>query len=215
MKLAGEHVFDGPREQVWELMRDPEALASALPGTQSLTQVSANEYEGKMNVRVGPVAGTFTGRVTIADEVPPESYTLSVEGRGNPGFANGTGQVQLVDQGDGTTLMKYEGELQVGGRLASVGQRLIESVSKSMTRQGLESLNLALQARLTADTEGEEPVQKVAYVPPSETQFAAAVAKDLVAEIFSPAYQTTWMMVATAILAMMVGYWLGGRRRSD
>jgi carbon monoxide dehydrogenase subunit G len=215
MKLAGEHVFDGPREQVWELMRDPEALASALPGTQSLIQVSENEYEGKMNVRVGPVTGVFSGRVSISDEVPPESYTLSVEGRGNPGFANGTGQIQLVDQGDGTTLMKYEGELQVGGRLASVGQRLIESVSKSMTRQGLESLNLALQARLRADTESEEPLQEVAYVPPSETQFAAAVAKDLVAEIFSPAYQTTWMMVATAILAMLVGYWLGGRRRRD
>jgi carbon monoxide dehydrogenase subunit G len=215
MKLAGEHVFDGPREQVWELMRDPEALAGALPGTQSLIQVSENEYEGKMNVRVGPVAGTFTGRVTIADEVPPESYTLSVDGRGNPGFANGTGQVRLVDQGDGTTLMKYEGELQVGGRLASVGQRLMESVRKSMTRQGLESLNQALQARLTADTEGEEPVQKVEYVPPSETQFAAAVAKDLVAEIFSPAYQTARMTVAVAVFAMMVGYWLGGRRRSD
>jgi len=215
MKMAGEYLFDGPREQVWELVRDPEALAGALPGTQSLNQVSENEYEGQMNVRVGPVAGACTGRVFISDEVPPESYTLSVEGRGNPGFANGTGQVQLVDQGDGTTLMKYEGELQVGGRLASVGQRLIESVSKSMTRQGLESLNQALQVRMTAGTEDEESLQKVEYVPPSETQFAAAVAKDLVAEIFSPAYQTTWMMVAIAILALMVGYWLGERRRCD
>jgi len=211
MKLAGEYIFDGPREQVWELVRDPEALASALPGAQSLNQVSENEYEGQMNVRVGPVAGVFSGRVVISDEVPPESYTLSVEGRGNPGFANGTGQVQLVDQGDGTTLMKYEGELQVGGRLASVGQRLIESVSKSMTRQGLESLNQALQVRMMAGTEDEESLQKVEYVPPSETQFAAAVAKDLVAEIFSPAYQTAWMMVAIAVLAMMVGYWLGRR----
>ena len=134
MKLAGEHLFDGPRDQVWELMRDPEALAAALPGAQSLNQVSGSEYEGEMNVRVGPVAGLFAGRVVISDEVPPESYTLSVEGKGSPGFVNETGHVQLIDKGDGTTLMKYEGELQVGGRLASVGQRLIESVSKSLTR---------------------------------------------------------------------------------
>ena len=179
MKLAGEYTFDGPRDQVWELMRDPEALAAALPGAQSLNRVSGSEYEGEMNVRVGPVAGLFAGRVVISDEVPPESYTLSVEGKGSPGFANGTGHVQLIDQGDGTTLLKYEGEVQVGGRLASVGQRMIESVSKSLTRQGLESLNKALQARLAGGAEAE-PVE---YTPPSEIQFAAAVAKDLATEV--------------------------------
>jgi len=207
MKLAGEYVFDGPREEVWELMRDPEALAAALPGTQSLNQVSESEYEGKMDVRVGPVAGLFAGRVVISDEVPPESYTLSVEGKGSPGFANGTGHVQLIDREDGTTLVKYEGELQVGGRLASVGQRLIESVSKSLTRQGLESLNQALQARMVAETEGVE----VTYVPPSETQFVVAVAKDLATEIFSPEYQTMWTMVAVAVVALAVGFLLGRR----
>jgi carbon monoxide dehydrogenase subunit G len=207
MELKGEYVFGGPREEVWELVRDPQALAAALPGTQNLAQVSENEYEGKMNLRVGPVAGVFAGRVVISEEVPPESYTLSVEGKGSPGFANGTGRVQLIDQGDGTTLMKYEGDVQVGGRLASVGQRLIESVSKSMTHQGLESLNQALQARMTAEIVGEE----VVYAPPSEAQFATAVAKDLAVEIFSPAHRTTWMVVAIAAIAMAVGFWLGRR----
>jgi carbon monoxide dehydrogenase subunit G len=207
MELKGEYVFDGPREEVWELVRDPQALAAALPGTQNLAQVSENEYEGKMNLRVGPVAGIFAGRVVISEEVPPESYTLSVEGKGSPGFANGTGRVQLIDQGDGTTLMEYEGDVQVGGRLASVGQRLIESVSKSMTHQGLESLNQALQARMTAAVAGQE----VAYAPPSEAQFAAAVAKDLAVEIFSPAHRTSWMVVAITAMAMAVGFWLGRR----
>jgi carbon monoxide dehydrogenase subunit G len=209
MKLAGEYLFDGPCDQVWELIRDPEALAAALPGAQSLNQVSGGEYEGEMNVRIGPVSGLFAGRVAISDEAPPESCTLSVEGKGSPGFANGTGQVHLIDQGDGTTLMKYEGELQVGGRLASVGQRLIESVSKSLTRQALESLNNALQARMAGGAE-DEPV---VYTPPSETQFAAAVAKDLAAEIFSPEYQTMWTMVAVAVVAFTVGL-LFGRRGS-
>jgi carbon monoxide dehydrogenase subunit G len=227
MKLVGEHVFNGPREEVWELVRDPAVLATALPGTQDLNQVSENEYAGKMHVRVGPVSGVFAGRVVVADEVPPESYTLSVEGRGGPGFARGSGNVQLVDQGDGTTLMKYQGELQIGGRIASVGQRLIESVSKSMTRQGLEALNKALQARLSGEGTGvadEEDTAKVdagrtaerkpaEYKPPSETEFAAAVVKDvasdMAADIFSPENLNTWIAVTAAIIGVVVGFWLG------
>jgi len=82
LKVQGEYVFDGPREEVWELLRDPEVLATALPGTQSLTPVSENEYEGKMHVRVGPVVGVFSGRIIASNEAPPESYTLTVEGNG-------------------------------------------------------------------------------------------------------------------------------------
>ncbi|MDH7486131.1 MAG: carbon monoxide dehydrogenase subunit G [Anaerolineae bacterium] len=197
MKLQGEYVFDGPREDVWELVRDPEVLATALPGAQSLSQVSENEYEGTMNVRIGPVAGVFAGRVVVSDEVPPESYTLTVEGKGNPGWAKGSGQVRLVDQGDGTTLMKYEGEVQIGGRLASVGQRLIDSVSKSLIRQGLETLNQALQARIAAGCQGQE----VNYCPPSEAEFAAAVAKDMATQAFA---SSPWLWAVLAALVVIV-----------
>jgi len=220
MELAGEYVFDGPREDVWEMMRDPAVLATALPGTQSLDQVDENEYAGKMHVRVGPVAGVFSGRVLISDEVPPESYILSVEGRGGPGFGKGSGRVQLIDRGDGKTLMKYEGELQIGGKLASVGQRLIESVSKSLLRQGLESLNQALQTRLAGEGEGvvegrevEEEVEEIPYRPPSEAQFATAVVKDVAADIaaqvFSPENQAAWVAILVAVVAMAVGFWFG------
>jgi len=199
VKVAGEYVFNGPREEVWELVRDPEVLATALPGTQSLNQVSENEYEGEMHVRVGPVAGVFSGRVVASDEVPPESYTLTVEGKGGPGFAKGTGHVQLVDQGDGTTLMKYEGEVQIGGKVASVGQRLLDTASKSMLRQGLEALNKALEARV-AKSEGQEEVE---YKPPSETEFAAAVAKDMAGEVLSPS-RMIWIAVAVVIVVVIV-----------
>jgi len=211
MKLVGEYVFDGPREQVWELIRDPQVLASALPGTQSMNQVSETEYEGKMNLRVGPVAGVFSGKVVVSDETPPESCTLSVEGKGAPGFGKGTGRVQLIDQGDGTTLLKYDGDMEVGGKLAGVGQRMIETVSKSMTRQGLESLNKALQARMA----GESEEKAVEYTPPSETEFAAAVAKDVAtdfaAQIFSPEYQDQWRTAAIVIVSLVIGFWLGRR----
>jgi carbon monoxide dehydrogenase subunit G len=207
VKVAGEYIFNGPREQVWELVRDPEVLATALPGTQSLNQVSENEYEGEMHVRVGPVAGVFSGRVVASDEVPPESYTLSVEGKGAPGFAKGTGHVQLIDQGDGTTLMKYEGEVQIGGKIASVGQRLLDTASKSMIRQGLETLNKALEMRV-AKSEGQEEVE---YNPPSEAEFAAAVAKDMAGEMLSPS-RMVWIAVAVVIVVVIVAViWLSTR----
>jgi len=211
MKLAGEFVFDGSREEVWELVRDPEVLATALPGTQSLNQVSENEYEGQMSIRVGPVSGTFTGRVVVMDEVPPESYTLAVEGRGAAGFAKGTGNVVLLDQDDGTTLMKYDGDVQIGGKLAGVGQRMLETVSKSMTRQGLETLNQALQARRQGKVEGQE----IGFTPPSEAEFAVAVAKDVAAEILSPENRVIWLTVAVAIIATAVGFVLGRMSKAE
>jgi hypothetical protein len=179
MKLEGEYIFDGPQGEVWKLVRDPEVLSSALPGTQSLDQVSENEYAGEMNLRVGPVVGVFSGKIIVSDEVPPESCTLTVEGRGKPGFINGKGQVQLIPHEAGRTLMKYEGEVQIGGTLASVGQRLIETASKSIIGQGLNTMNQALIARVAAQETGRE----VEYTPPSEVKFAASVAKDMARQI--------------------------------
>jgi hypothetical protein len=206
VEIQGEYVFDGPRGEVWELVRDPEVLATALPGTQSLTPITENEYEGKMHIRVGPVSGAFSGRVIASNEVPPESYTLTVEGKGAPGFAKGTGHVQLVDQGDGTTLMKYEGKVQIGGKIASVGQRLLDTASKSMIRQGLETLNKALETRV-AKSEGQE---KVEYTPPSEAEFAAAVAKDMAGEMLSSS-QMIWIVVAVIIVIVIVAVILTSR----
>ena len=209
MKLEGEYVFDGPREQVWEIVRDPEVLATALPGTQSLEQVGENEYAGKMHVRIGPVSGVFVGKITVSDEVPPESYTLTVEGKGAPGFAQGTGQVELIEHEEGKTLMLYDGEMQVGGRIAGVGQRLIDTASRSMIGQGLESLNNALQARMRAEEEGVE----VEYVPPSEAEFAAAVARDVAREMLPPA-QIAGIVLAVVAAILLLVFWLS-RRRGD
>jgi carbon monoxide dehydrogenase subunit G len=206
VKLEGEFIFDGPREDVWELVRDPDVLATALPGTQSLVQVGKNEYEGVMNVRIGPVAGVFSGRIVVSDEVPPETCTLTVEGQGKAGFINGTGYINLIDQGDGTTLMKYDGEMQIGGRLASVGQRLIDTTSKSMIRQGLETLNKVLQARIAVKTGGGE----VEYKPPSESEFAAAVAKDMAGEALSSS-RVIWLVITILIIIIIVVVILASR----
>jgi len=202
MKIEGEYTFDGPREDVWKLVRDPEVLASCLPGTQSLRLVGENEYEGEINIHIGPIAGVFSGRLLVSKEVPPESCTLTVEGKGKPGFVNGTGNVRLLDQGDSKTLMKYAGEVQIGGRLAGIGQRMIDTVSKSMIRQGLGTLNEAIKVRAVARAEAKE----IEYTPPSETEFAAAVAKDMAGGLLS-SKPFLWLALAVIviILAVMVG----------
>ncbi len=229
MKIEGDYVFDGPMNEVWNLVRDPDVLVSALPGAQSMQQVSETEYEGKMNVRVGPVSGVFAGRLEVKDEVPPESFALEVQGRGAPGYLTGSGAVQLVDQGDGTTLMKYQGDVEIGGKLAGVGQRLMDSVSKSIIRQGLESMDQVLQARLAPKPVAEQVESRViaapaksaeAHRPPSEAQFAATVArdvvKDLTADLLTPENQTALMVAAVAIVSMVVGFLLGrGCRNRD
>jgi len=198
MKLEGEYTFDGPRDEVWKIIRDPLVLAAALPGTESLDQINENEYQGQMNLRVGPVAGEFSGKILVSNEVPPESCTLTVDGKGKPGFVNGSGNIHLIAQDDGKTLMKYDGEMQIGGRLASVGQRLLDSASKSIISQGLEAMNQALLARVAAQETGKE----VEYIPPSETKFAAAVAKDMAGDVFSS--RTTWIGLAILIVIIII-----------
>jgi hypothetical protein len=191
MNIVGEHVFKGPRQDVWEMFYDPNILASALPGTQKLDKVSENEYDGMINIRIGPVSGSFSGKLTVSDENPPESCTLTVDGRGAPGFAKGVGHVHFDDQGDGITMMKYTGEVQIGGTLASVGQRMIDSVSKSMIRQGFDSLDKALAAKLAAKETGKS----VEYKAPTETDFAKGVAKDMGKD---------WMKIAEVRMVLYV-----------
>ena len=227
MKIKGEHIFNGPRKAVWELVRDPNVLASCIPGAQSMEQVGENEYEGKMNVRVGPVAGLFSGRLVVSNEAPPESYELSVQGRGAPGFVKGDGGVHLTDQGDGTTLMAYEGELQIGGKLAGVGQRLLDSVGKSIIRQGLESMDQQLGEQLSPEAAPavedaaarSRPVTAPApSAQASQMEFAATVAKDvardMAADIFAPENQAVWMAVTATLLGVIVGFFLGRKSKS-
>jgi carbon monoxide dehydrogenase subunit G len=197
MKLEGEYIFEGPREEVWKIVRDPEVLATALPGAQELEQVAENEYAGKMHIRIGPVSGVFSGKLVVSDE-----------GRGAPGFGKGVGHVVLLEQENGKTLMKYEGDMEVGGRIANVGQRLIDTASRSMIAQGLESLNNALKARLQAEEEGGE----VEYVPPSEAEFAAAVAKDMARQMLPPP-QTLGIILIVAAIAFFLGVLWGRQGR--
>ena len=152
MILNGTFTFTGPRQKVWDLLQDPGVLAKALPGTERLTLSGPDRYEGVMKVSVGPMtAAKFDVTVTLADKQPPERFTMQIDSKGSVGFARGSAAVTLKEQADGGTAMDYTSDVQIGGRIASVGQRLIESVSRMMMRQALEALDRELRARIEAD----------------------------------------------------------------
>jgi len=206
MKVEGEHIFSGTPQQVWDLFRDTEVMAAALPGTRKMEYLGDNKYEAAMNVRVGPVAGEFSGALVISNENHPHSYTMTVDGRGKPGFLKGSGDIVLVDQGDSGTAMQYTGEVQIGGKLAAVGQRLIDTVSKSIISQAFETLDRVLAERVAADKEGRE----AEYQETSEADYAAAVAKDMVGGIFSAPW-VKWAVgiIVIAIIVLIILNYLG------
>jgi hypothetical protein len=127
MRLDGQTVVDAPVERLWEVLNDVELLRKHMPGCESLTEV-------------GPaIKGRYTAKLHMVDADPPHGYTLCVEGSGKPGFVKGEGQVRLAPTEGGTELT-YSGDLQIGGMIARVGQRLISGLAQRMTRQFFDEL---------------------------------------------------------------------------
>ncbi|MEM7051794.1 MAG: carbon monoxide dehydrogenase subunit G [Acidobacteriota bacterium] len=201
MKIAGEYTFDADRAAVWEALQDPVVLASVLPGCDKLEQTGEGAYQGILNLKVGPVQGKFQGKVALVDIDPPNGYTMQVDGRGAPGFVKATGAVRLEDR-DGKTHLRYEGEAQVGGRVASVGQRLVESSAKSIVRQSLEGLGASLGVR-----EGGQDGASEAAPPaeaPTQAEFAARVAKDVAKDVIP---KPVWL-IGVVLLVLALLYWV-------
>lgn len=167
MQLEGTHTFNAPLPAVWEALMDPAILAQALPGGEEVVRLSDSEYQAAMNVRIGPVQGKFDGRIELLDVDPMRSYRLRVSGQGAPGFVNGEGTLLLEGNGENATLLRYTGDVQIGGKIAGVSQRLVESTAKSLTRQGLQALDRQIQARLQAPAVETTPLAEAAI--PQET----------------------------------------------
>lgn len=149
MTIAGTFVFRGPRAVVWDLLHDPEVLVTALPGARRLVRTGDDSYEGVMKVGLGPViAAEFAFTVTLGDQVAPERFTMTIDSQGTLGFTRGAARVELAEAEGPSTTMSYASDLQVGGRIASVGQRVVESAARAMTAKGLEALQRALDERL-------------------------------------------------------------------
>ena len=131
MKLSGTYKFEAPQQRVWEFLIDPQRLQKCIPGAKELQTVGPNEYTGEIDVGIAAVKGQYKGRVKLEDLVPPESYKIVGEGEGGvAGFAKGGADVRLSDK-DGGTLLTYNVEAQIGGKLAQLGGRLINGVAKN------------------------------------------------------------------------------------
>jgi hypothetical protein len=201
MNIEGTYTFAAPRDVVWPMMLDPDVLANAMPGCEKLEQTGENSYSGILNIRVGPVQGRFNGTIDLSEINAPEGYQLTLKGNGAPGFVNGTGTMELVDEGDSCTV-KYTSDAQVGGRLAGVGQRLLETSARAIVRQSLEALEQQINAKMHPETDADGAVVETAVNPPSQTAFAAGVAKNMLTEIIPPEQQEK-AKVAGAVTAVL------------
>jgi carbon monoxide dehydrogenase subunit G len=132
MQMSGEYRIEASRDAVWAALNDPEVLKQAIPGCEEIDKASDTEFAAKVKVKLGPVSAKFTGNVNLTDLDPPNGYTISGEGKGGPaGFARGGAKVRLEADG-AATILHYEVDAQVGGKLAQIGSRLIDATAKKM-----------------------------------------------------------------------------------
>jgi carbon monoxide dehydrogenase subunit G len=130
MTMTGEVQLPASREKVWDKLNDPEILKQCVPGCEQLDRIGDNEFQAVATVKVGPVKARWKGKIKLSDFDPPNSYRITGEGEGGvAGFAKGGAVVSLADK-DGGTLLSYNVEAQIGGKLAQLGQRLINSAAK-------------------------------------------------------------------------------------
>lgn len=146
MEMTGEYAIAAPRQRVWEALNDPETLKACIPGCETLTKTSDTSFEARVKAKVGPVSATFTGAVTLQDLNPPVSYTIAGEGKGGvAGFAKGGATVALAEQ-EGGTLLTYNVEAQIGGKLAQLGQRLVNGAAKKLADEFFAKFAEAVKA---------------------------------------------------------------------
>jgi carbon monoxide dehydrogenase subunit G len=145
MKLEGEYEIPAPRAKVWDAFLDPNVLQKAIPGCEKLEALGNDEYKATLKIGVGGVKGTFEGKVRLSDKQPPDSYKMAAEGSGGPGFIRSDTRITLTDSGSGTRVT-YVADVQVGGLIASVGQRMLGGVSKMMADKFFTTMSELLQA---------------------------------------------------------------------
>ena len=145
MKLEGTYKFKAAQEKVWEVLTHPRHLEKAIPGCEKLEEIEPGKYDATLKIGIAAVKGTYKGKAEIADLQPPEKYRLVIEGSGSPGFVKGEALIELSQQ-DQYTIVSYQGEGQVGGLIAGVGQRLISGIAKMMLGQFFKQIGKELKA---------------------------------------------------------------------
>lgn len=149
MKIEGTQTINAPRERVFDALTDPTILQRCIPGCEQLEKTGDNQYNAKLSAGVGPVKGIFNATVSLTELHRPEHYKLSVDGKGQPGFVKGSGELNLVESGAATEV-NYSGEVNVGGLLASVGQRMIQAAANMLSGKFFAALENETQSEQKA-----------------------------------------------------------------
>jgi carbon monoxide dehydrogenase subunit G len=144
MKIEGAYDVPAPRSKVWEAFLNPEQLRQAIPGCEALEPLGNDEFKATLKIGIAAVKGTFDGRVRITDQDPPTSYRLHAEGSGGPGFVRADTLITFSDIPGGTRVT-YSADVQVGGLIAGVGQRMLGGVSKMMADQFFSRMGQLMQ----------------------------------------------------------------------
>jgi uncharacterized protein len=208
MEMTGEFRIPAPRQRVWEGLNDPEILKSAIPGCQTIEKLSDTEFAAKVIAQVGPVRANFSGKVTLSDLDPPQSYTITGEGSGGvAGFAKGSAKVNLAQDGEATVL-NYAVQAHVGGKLAQIGSRLIDSVARKMAENFFTKFVAAVAPEAAAPAQaanggGEPPAVARTAVDagPASQGIASAVWR---ADFRLP--PAVWVSGLAAIVGLMLYY---------
>ena len=158
MELRGERRLPVPREEAWRALNDPERLRAAIPGCEAIERTGDDAYRVVVTAALGPVRAKFNGNLKLEDVTPPERYTLRFEGQGGAaGFAKGSAQVALADEGS-ATLLSYVVSAQIGGRIAQVGQRLVDSAALKLADDFFAAFERGLAPAAPAGAAHEESV---------------------------------------------------------
>jgi uncharacterized protein len=192
MDMTGQYKIAAAREKVWAALNDPKVLKACIPGCEELSKLSDTEMEATALVALGPVKAKFKGKVRLSDLNKPESYTLSGEGQGGAaGFAKGEAKVKLTAEGD-ETLLDYAVKANIGGRLAQMGQRLIDGAAKKMADDFF--------AKFAVEASGGKPAAKIKLPDLSPSAIPAQRAKPGIPVLDPP----IWIPIAIAIISIVV-----------
>jgi carbon monoxide dehydrogenase subunit G len=145
MHLSGTRTLPGPRQLVWDTLQSPEALAACMPGCETLNPIGPDQYTARMSVKIASIGGSFEGKVALSNKQEPSSFVMHVEGGGRPGRVTGEGTLRLEDRGTQTEV-GYDGDVQIAGAIASVGQRLLGVTARTMIGRFFD----CMERRLTA-----------------------------------------------------------------
>jgi carbon monoxide dehydrogenase subunit G len=202
MEMTGEQRIAASRQRVWEALNDPEVLRACIPGCQSLEREGENGFIAVAEVKIGPIGARFKGNVTLNDLDPPNGYTIEGSGNGGvAGNAKGAAKVRLSDDGDGT-LVSYEVDAQVGGRMAQLGGPIIDATAKQLAGKFFSRFGEVV-------TGGLAPAAPATATAPASAAATPAAVSAAPAGVPAPSVGTPWAWIVALGLAIVAGFMLG------